>query len=116
MGKILTAVIAVALSGSASASPDEFKPLEAQYRIASRTILDPPPDEKKDRVAIHIGGRAAADIFDAMPATARMVCDDETLRAKTAGGLVCVRSKDGETDCSGAITLDQGRTAAASVC
>jgi hypothetical protein len=116
MAKVLAAVIAAALSGTASASPDELKPLEARYRIASGAILDPPPDEQKDRVAIYIGGRAAADIFEAMPAQARTVCDDQTLRAKTAGGLTCVRSQDGETDCSVAITLDQGRTEAASVC
>ena len=116
MTKVVAAVMAVALAGGASAASDELKPLEAHNRIASRTILDPPPDEKKDRVAIHIGGRGAREIFDAMPAAARMACGDESLRAKTAGGLVCVRSQDGETDCSVAITLDQGRTAAASVC
>ena len=108
-------VLALGLAGAAGA--EDYKPLEAQYKIGSRTVLDPPAGEKKDRVYLWLSGEGAKAMYEAMPGKAlKDYCGEDGASAKQAGGLLCTKSRDGEASCSVAITLDRGRTAPGSVC
>lgn len=94
----------------------EFKPLEGEYAIGSKTILDPPPGEKKDRLFLYLQGKAAEDTFNAMPqrVSAKVCGEDQVM--KQAGGLQCLRTKENAYYCSVGILLDSGRSVTGSVC
>jgi hypothetical protein len=108
----LAAVLTAAASGLKA---QEFKPITGQYGIASKTILDPPPGEKKDRVLLFIHGSGARDVYEAMPGRGRNdACGGGLL--KSAGGLACSKSTDGNYQCSLGVLLATGATVQGSVC
>jgi hypothetical protein len=109
------AAAAISLLATPSAATEPRK-LDGQYWIGSKTILDAPRGEKKDRVYFSLSGKAARDMYDAMPAKpVRRACD-EGAWVKEAGDLQCVKSGPTNVMCSLAVTLDRGRTAPGSVC
>lgn len=117
---VLTFSFCAALVSAAVASDSRYLPLDASYAIAGETILDPSPDEKKDRVAIYIRGDGARAIYKAMPVSEeRLACDaDENspVRLKSAGGLTCSGDEKHGYTCGVAIKLDDGTTHFAVVC
>lgn len=99
-----------------------YPPLHAVYAIIGKTLLDPPPEEKKDRVAIYINGDdSAREIYEAMPVPEEhdLCIRDDAGRVKVAGGLMCSRvikaGKDSYS-CSVAVKLDDGTTSIATTC
>ena len=97
-----------------------YKPLDATYAITGATIIDPDPEEKKDRVSIYIDGDAAREIYKAMSVPEEpLPCDDDKSpnRQKSAGGLTCFHhDKDDAYGCGVAIKLDDGTTKNALAC
>jgi len=108
----LVVCIVVDLCFSNYAFAQNFKKLDGSYAIASKTILDPPPDEKKDRVLLFIKGRGARDIYEGIPGPGKKdVCGDNVFR-KSAGDLECTKDvKLGEYVCGIGILLQTGATA-----
>jgi len=98
--------------GTFAADPPEYAPMEAEFKIASQTVIDPGPNEKLDRVALSITGESAKTIYDAMPGPKTPVAcvDDGVTRKRTAGGLECIAYEDGKYMCAVAIMLDSGET------
>ncbi len=94
----------------------DVKPLQGSYAIGSATLIDPPPDETKDRLLLYLDGRVAKDTYDAMEARARRSQCDPDLQTKTAGSLECSMSKAGEYTCSIGVMLGSGRPVGASTC
>ncbi len=93
----------------------EYRKLEGSYAIASATLIDPPKNEKKDRVVLFIDGAAAKEIYDGMAGEAKkFACSDEML-LKTSGNLTCTK-ESGIYACHVAILLSSGNTASALVC
>lgn len=92
-----------------------YAPLSAEYTITGKNLLDPSPEDKKDRIAIYIDGEGARQLYKAMLVPEHsQVCSP--LLAKTAGGLECSgNDKDGYV-CAVAIMLDDGTTTGAFVC
>lgn len=116
--KIFLAVGALLVIAGCSGKPEQqaYRPLEATYQIGSESIVDPGPDDKKDRVYLYMAGDGAREIYEAMPARAEADVCDPTQLLKSAGDLACLKSKDGKVRCSVAVTLDRGRTANAWAC
>lgn len=115
--KIMPIGVTCLLAGAAYAQSfdREFKPLEeARYVIRGKSIIDPGPDEKIDRVAFSITGNAAKEIYESMPAEPELVCF-EPIQQKRAGGLACTKTGQ-DYHCTVAITLDSGETAPGAAC
>lgn len=98
-----------------------YTPLNAEYTITSANLVDPSPEDKKDRVAIYIDGNSARDLYKAMLAPERReFCGGpprpETQPSKTAGGLECSGDDKHGYSCAVAIMLDTGSTTSATVC
>lgn len=110
------AIVAVTvLSGPGAAEP-VFQPLAGEYAIASKTLIDPPPEEKKDRALFFIEGDAAREMFAAMPAPPRRDrCEPDSV-TKIAGGLLCSMTSAGDYLCSFGLLLASGAVTRGSVC
>ena len=115
LGRWLPA-IALAVLVAAPATALDVKPINGTYAVGSATLVDPPPDEKKDRLLLYLDGKTARETYEAMEAPARTSPCDPDLRTKTAGALECSRSKAGEYTCSIGVSLVRGNTVKASVC
>ena len=115
LGPWLTA-LALAVLVAAPATALDVKPINGTYAVGSATLVDPPPNEKKDRLLLYLDGATAREMYDAMTAPARVSACDPDLRTKTAGALECSRSKAGDYNCSVGVSLLQGTTVKASVC
>ncbi len=116
---VLSLGFCATLAAAALAANSRFSPMEAVYEIAGESIVDPGPEEKKDRVAIYISGDAARRIYKAMPVPEeRVVCNSEgsPVREKTAGGLTCMGDEKGGYECGVRIKLDDGTTDNAFAC
>jgi len=114
-GRLAVAVAAISLLATSSTEADPRK-LEGQYWVGSKTILDAPRGEKKDRVYLSLTGKTARDVYEGMSAKPVRSACDEAAWVKRAGDLECTRSSAADVTCSLAITLDRGRTATGSVC
>ncbi|WP_304272857.1 hypothetical protein [Caulobacter segnis] len=101
---------------SPSAAQDDYRPLQGQFRIGSKTVLDAPPGEKRDRVYLHLTDKTAREIYDATPGQGRPDACAPDLRSKQAGDLRCVLDRSGQAQCAVAIKLSDGKTALGSVC
>ncbi len=109
-------VLVFAIAASASSSAEQYKPLAGTFAIVSKTQIDPPPGETKDRISLYLQGDSAREAFEAMPSQAeRDLCDPDVV-TKYAGGLSCSKSDAGEYGCSVAILLTTGVTANAQYC
>ena len=112
---IITAA-AMLVIGTGIATTQTFTKLDGSYLMWGKTLIDPPENEKVDRVILDITGRAAKEMFDAMPGVgARPECGARTAgalpRSKTSGGLRCTQIATANFQCSVAIVLATGATA-----
>jgi hypothetical protein len=114
--EIALGVLILSLGWGARAAEPEYRSLEGSYKIGSRSVIDPAPNEKKDRVYLSLSGEGAKAIYEAMPGKAVKDACEGTELVRSAGGLSCSKSHKGNVLCSVAITLDRGQTAMASVC
>ena len=112
--RLLFVVVAIAFGSSLMAQ--DFKKLEGQYAISSKTLLDPPTDEKKDRVLLSVHGQGAKEIFDTMASPAKMDKCSGDLQTKTAGGLECSKAASGVYQCTVGVLLKTGATIKGRVC
>lgn len=117
----MCAIAIASVSAYALAQSGTFAKLEGEYSITTKDIVDPVPEDRRDRVALSITGKGAKEIFDAMPAQAlRVSCDgarSNTLPpTKRAGGMECTGDAAKGYVCTVAIMLDSGRTARGYVC
>lgn len=101
---------------SACAIAQEFKALDGQYAISSKTFLDPPPKEKKDRVLFSMHGNSAKEIFDSMDAPAKKDKCSANLVTKSAGSLECSKSATGVYQCTFGVLLNSGATTKGRIC
>lgn len=102
--------------GAGVAGTQSLSKLEGSYALWGKTLIDPPEHEQLDRVILVITGKAAKDVFEAMPgAGVRQECGDVVSGAfprwKVAGGLRCTRIAEAEFQCTVAIVLATGATA-----
>lgn len=116
MRRIVALACCAVAFGAIAADPPDWMPIEAEFKIASQTVIDPGPDEKLDRVALFITGQSAKTIYDAMPGLETPVACVDDARRRTAGGLECIDYKDGKYMCAVAIMLDSGETKKHSDC
>jgi hypothetical protein len=93
------------------AQAGDYAKIEAQFMITGRDAVDPPPDQKKDRVALFLTGNGAKTIYEAMPGApvAADACE-QGLKLKTSGALVCADHGGSDYACSVAILLKSGET------
>lgn len=114
---MLPASLYLILFATAPASAQEYRSLEGQYAIASKTLLDPPPGETRDRAVFSIQGDGAKAIYESMGiAAARDQCNDDLL-TKSAGSLECsMRVAAGAYQCTFAIMLSTGELSVGRVC
>ena len=91
-------------------SAAEFKPLTAQYAITGPSLMDAPPDERRDRVMFFLEGDAARDVYRGMTAAAKsQVCFPESAVVKSAGGMECMFDANDDTyACWISVRLDSG--------
>ena len=111
MRKSLIALIALSgvAVGVAVAQAGGHTKLTGFLSITGEYAIDPPPDQKIDRVGIHLTGEAAKRVYDAMPAKAENGCDDG-MRTKRAGSLSCFSDKGERYGCMVAVLLASGET------
>lgn len=117
--KKLAAISLCFCAAAVLAAESRYKPLDAVYAITGKTIIDPDPEEKKDRVAIYINGDAAREIYKAMSVPEEpLPCNDDSSpeRQKSAGGLTCFHHDKDDYGCGVAIKLDDGTTKNALAC
>lgn len=107
----------VAAGVVASQQVNGYKNLVGKYAVSSRNLVDPLPNEKKDRVAFFIEGEAAAEIYSSLPVKEiKYQCDDALLR-KASGGLVCTKDPlRREYICTFGVILETGKLVDASLC
>lgn len=103
------------LGGAALAQANGYAKIVAQFQIIGKDALDPPPGQKKDRVALFLSGDAAKQIYQAMPVRAINSPCEEGMKQKTAGGLECWENHGGY-QCRVAILLKTGQTSLIGVC
>lgn len=109
-------VVFTLASGQASAQSDAYTDIRAQFAITGKDT-DPPPGQKKDRLALFLSGKGAKKIYDALPvASVNADACEEGLKLKTSGGLICASHADGAYACSVAILLKSGETRSAGSC
>jgi hypothetical protein len=94
----------------------EFKRLDGQYAIGSKTLTDPPPDEKKDRLLLSIQGGGAKEIFNSIVTIAKADRCDINLVTKSAGSLECSKSGAGLYQCTIGLSLASGSPLKGRVC
>lgn len=121
MQKIIALLLISAISAYALAHSDAFAKLEAEYSITTKDIIEPLPEDRRDRVVLSITGTSAKDIFAAMPVMARQMSCGGTKNAavpptKVAGGLECTGDEIKGYVCTVAIMLDSGKTTRGYVC
>jgi hypothetical protein len=108
-------ILAAASSFAAAEELNGYSHFSGKYKIGGKTVLDPPPDEKNDRVYLEFDAKASKAMYDSMPSKPTpSACSDDILE-KYAGGLMCLKHGS-DYSCTVAITLSSGKTANASVC
>ena len=114
--QLMLFVCCVVLGCIADSSAQEYKKIDAKYTIASKTIIDPPPEEKRDQVLLFLQGSGAKEIFDSMPVPAKKSKCSADVTVKTARDLECFKNISGAYHCTVGILLNTGNTARGSVC
>lgn len=115
-----SALISLALIGAGDPTPapePEYSELSGQLVIAGEELLDPPADQKPDRVGLFWSGEGAKRVYDSM--TVKAVDGDaceEGMKLKEAGGLICSSHSDGSYACSVGILLTSGKTKSIALC
>ncbi|UMR29226.1 hypothetical protein MJ904_19340 [Massilia sp. MB5] len=116
MNKAISSLLAISLFlASLQCQAQEYGKLDGTYAIKSATLIDPPSNEKKDRIVMIIKGNAAKDMYDEIPAKAKKSKCDAEMLLKIAGNLACTKESNFYT-CNVAILLRTGETASALVC
>jgi hypothetical protein len=112
MRKSMIALIALSgvAVGVAAAQVGGHTKLTGFLSITGEYAIDPPPDQKIDRVGIHLTGEAAKRVYDAMPAKAERDSCDDGMRTKRAGSLSCFSDNDQRYGCMIAVLLASGET------
>jgi hypothetical protein len=119
--EVIGAIAIASVSAYALAQSGAFSKLEGEYSVTTKDIVDPVPEDRRDRVVLSITGKSAKEIFDAMPAQAlRVSCDGAKNNAvpptKKAGGMECTGNEAKGYVCTVAIMLDSGKTTRGYVC
>ncbi len=86
---IISCILTLTLCVTVGNASDEG-PIEGRYVFGSKHPVDPPSDEKIDRVGIEIWGDAAKAIYDAIPAKEeKAACSDGVV--KRVGKFECAK-------------------------
>jgi hypothetical protein len=113
-------VIVLVLLSPAFAAGDMQNPdrLRGEMFIAGRTLVDPPPEERRNTHAyLTVTGEAARRLFNTMTAPATADLCQPGRRMKSAGHLRCsVGTKPAEAQCDFSIDLSNGMLGAGLVC
>ncbi|PRC93460.1 hypothetical protein [Solimicrobium silvestre] len=95
----------------------EIKDVEATYAISSKTIIDPAPGEKKDRVLLFLTGTGAKEIYDSILNPPKSSQCGPNLVVKSANNLECIKdTKTGTYQCRIGVMLDSGKTVKGGAC
>jgi hypothetical protein len=108
-------VVATLGGAAALAQTNGYAKIGAQFQIIGKDALDPPPGQKKDRVALFLSGDGAKQIYQAMPARAIKSPCEEGMKLKTSGGMECWENH-GDYQCRVAILLKSGQTSLIGAC
>lgn len=110
------ALLLLLVPGLALAS--EPKPLEGDYFIAGRTVVDPPADEPRDtHLYLTLRGATARDLYARLKTTPRPFPCVEGAQAKAVGGTLCwVAGKGRRAECVLGINLQTQRVDAGLPC
>jgi hypothetical protein len=107
------------LAVGAAASDPIYKKIEGEYKIAGRSILDPPENEPQNtHFKMYLRGTAARDLYRAMQVKPiRDQCLDDGSMTKIIGGTQCTyRMYSKSHECSLAIDIKRQRIENAIVC
>lgn len=115
MRKLLIALALLFGAAAAVAQTDGHTKLTGSLTITGKYAIDPPPDQKNDRVGFFLTGESAKKIYEAMPAKPRNDECEQGMQTKEAGSLACSKSK-GDYVCMVAILLASGKTAQYGAC
>lgn len=117
MRKLTVVFTCQLLCVSAAHASGGYKQLSGSYAITSENIVDPGPEEKKDRLVLFIEGDAAREVFDSMDVPVKKNDCDPALRTKSAGGLVCsVDLTRKDFQCTVGVKLGNGSAVKAVAC
>lgn len=97
------------------ANAQDYRKLEGTYAITSASLTDAPQGEQKDRVVMIVKGKAAKEIYDAMPGKAKKSECDAGMLLKVSGGLACTKEST-LYSCNVAVLLKTGESTSALVC
>jgi hypothetical protein len=106
-----TLALAAVLWNSALAQAQEFSDLRGTAFIASKTVIDPPPNEPKNTHAyLQLSGPAALQMYRNMRAKEERNDCETGKKLKRAGLLMCSLAADGrDASCDFSINLLTGR-------
>lgn len=115
--KILLAIVLAcpAVPGVAA----DYQPLQGEYAIGGKTLLDAPPAEPQNtHLYIDLEGRAARDLYEALPGKAAAgVCGEPDALTKRSGGVQCTRESNGKQyHCAFGVELRTQRVVSGVVC
>jgi hypothetical protein len=114
--KLFVIGLCCALAVSAATATD-YRKIEGTYGFATKSIIDPDPAEKPDRLVVYLEGQSAKDVYKRMPIAAVPDPCGSKQRVKMAGDLWCSFDPDAKDySCSFGLLLKTGRATYASVC
>lgn len=116
---IACAVLSGAIAAVAAPGDEVIWPLTGTLALRGATIVDPPPEERRDsHASFLVEGEAARRLYEALRVPeADDLCEGDGGRIKRAGNLACTRSADGRRhECDFAIDLVRGTLEAGRVC
>lgn len=97
----------------------KYQPLQGQYAVAGKTLIDPPDSEAHDTHAyFELDGSAARDLWRALKVKAQAdACGEPGDRVKRSGGLQCSAAAGGKDyHCRFGIELGTARVVDGGAC
>lgn len=115
--RVISLTLACVIAVGAIAQSSGFKAVDAQYAITGALVVDPPPNQERDRVAIFLSGEGAREIYEAMPSRVENAdACEEGMTVKRSGGLECTSISGKNFSCSVGILLRSGATKPIGAC
>lgn len=119
-GRVATGWLAATLLFSGGLATQALEPLDltGEMFVAGATPVDPTPDEPKTHAYFWIDGAGGLVLYDSIPLPEEPdICRGEGRSMKTVGALYCSIAEDrSEAECSFALHLETGETAAGLPC
>lgn len=117
---LMTSLVCAAITWPRMAiAAEDYRPLDGQYRIWGKTLVDPPAGEPKDtHLYLYLKGGAAKELFESMHVgTKRDECRNDGSLTKIIGNTQCTSSSNGKVfECWLGLDIKNQRMALGVVC